>query len=1248
MKKRSIRLLSLLLAAAMCLSAAPLSVFAEGDSGTAVSGTPTVGSISTSAPSGTPAPSGTQAPVPKTYTVTVTNGTPASSTVTEGQKVTITAADSDNFLYWKGQGLTKKQRKKNPLTLKPSSDLNLEAVNKQPILTTTVTVDMQFLNGDQVFTPSDVGTPVVHVMLNGELKQAITLKGSDTEPITLARNDEAGNQLTYDLVLQGEAAKKFTLKEETWRFTQDTEERTLSLKANPTECTVKVEEKLLDFFPNRELKLKLFSETIVEEEAKSQEVSQKDCVLNHDQLQHNWTELPAYAGNTPAVYLPKVVFEGALGIKDGELTCEKQADGSYLISHPDIEGEVSYEDIPVSIQWNDENGEPGGEPEENVKVLCTLKSGGVTQSFDSLELAASLKKTLGKWEGSISVPRTTLKGDAISFTLTVDEAMKSKYTWENPGDNVSQFTLKKKPAPPRIQAEFQNKDGESEAAPVDSITLKIEGNENQTAELTLQKDQAWTAELPEWVTAESVLTLSAPVAAYKASFSVEGKLHKVILKRDADLTYMKVSAAFQFGAAPSAKFPKGQKSLTVEILDGENKLAEAVLTEAAPSLTCELPAGKTYKLNVPDIPGFTKGHSLGGNSDLGMDAVVTYTAEPKKIEAKLSNDLIALVPKAQILKIQVKNGEETAAEIALTRDNPSGFASLPAYNENGEPIVYTVPETQGDLKVTENADGIYVAALSTQPEMAEKKVSAEFLTKTGDPKYAPAGIESFQVKILGRAKGSGEAFAEVKALELLRNEKFTDTVSLAKKDLGGRDMEYELTTTETVEHYERSIENGEKELKLVFRNLLNEDTVSVSFHNCYGGTVSWPVDQVELKLKASSLTETLTLKKNPDASTVSQKVVLPGVDEEGNELTWTLEVPQEITVNGFTYVPKVSGFTVVYTAKARIQIRAYWKDGNDRLIQAPEEQAELKLTWDTGSENLVVNQDNKWIAETVVPGHQAPYTVEVLSPGGYDVKVTGPWKNSHYDYILNVDLRQAVPLKAMLKREQVGMETHRIRLKVQRSVAGGATEVLPEELELNSGNRWMDHYPDGVQRFDPAGEPYEYKLVPLNSDFEVTGNLDDGFVVERVNPNEKKLNVTIVWKNKNGEIIDAPSRYKELDIGLHGYHDFDVTADWEGKVTLTSAGKWKLQATVPAKDAEDRDLKYKATLVSLTPVGYKFSVEGQGTDNIVITLQAKKLSLIPSTGDQFAMGLWLLLGGGALVGLGVYGVISYRKKKKNK
>ena len=499
MKKRSIRLLSLLLAAAMCLSAAPFSVLAEGGSGTAVSGTP--------ASSGTPAPSGTPTPVPKTYTVTVTNGTPAVSTITEGEELTVTAADAAKFLCWNGEGLTEEQKKTNPLTLTPTSDMALEAVNKKPILNTEVTASLQFLNGDQVFAPSDVTGVTAFVMQGGVKAGELSLTGSDSMKLTLPRNDEAGNVLTYDLVLQGDAAKKFTLKEDTWSFTQDTEAKTLSLKAIPKECTVKVEEKLLDFFPGRELKLKLFSETTVEEKVKSQEVSQKDCVLNHDQLQYSWTELPAYAGNTPAAYVPKVVFESALGILEEELTCEKQADGSFLISHPDAGAEVPYEEIPVSIQWNDENGEPGGEPQGKVKVFCTLKSGEVTQSYDSLELAPSLKKTAGKWEGSISVPKTTLKGDDISYALTVDEALKAKYTWENPGENATQFTLKKKPAPYRVQAEFQAQDGTSQAAPVDSIQLKVTGGKDQTETITLTRDQGWAAELPQWVGEDTVLSL---------------------------------------------------------------------------------------------------------------------------------------------------------------------------------------------------------------------------------------------------------------------------------------------------------------------------------------------------------------------------------------------------------------------------------------------------------------------------------------------------------------------------------------------------------------------------------------------------------------------------------------------------------------------------------------------------------------------------------------------------------------------
>lgn len=1234
MKKRSIRLLSLVLAAAMCLSAAPLSVFAEGASGTSVSGTPTAGA------------SGTPAPVTKTYTVTVTNGTVTKASVAEGEEVTFTAADAEKFLCWKGEGLTEAQKKTNPLTLKPSSDLSLEAVNKQPIGKTEVTVSMAFLNGTEAFDPSDITGATVFVMQGGVQAGELNLTGSDTMSLTLPRNDEAGNALAYDLVLQGEAAKKFTLAETSWSFTSDKEERILSLKANSAQCTVKVDEKLLDFFPDRQIKLQLYASTLAGEEAKSQPVTQKDCVLNHDQLQHSWTELPSYAGSDPCTYFPKVVFESALGIQEEELTNEKQADGSYLISHPHAAAEVTYEEIPVSIQWTDEDGQPGGEPQAPVTVHCSLKSGDVSQNFDSLELAPALKKAAGQWEGRISVPRTTLKGAPISFTLSMDEALKAKYTWENPGENATQFTLKKKPAPYRVQVEFQAQDGTSQDSPVDSIQLKVTGGKDQTETITLTKDQAWAAELPQWAGEDTVLSLESPVAAYRAAFSVEGKFHKVIFKRDAGLTSMKVSLAFDYGTASAGKFPQGQDSVKVEIKDGKTKLADVVLTEKAPVMTCELPAAKDYKVEVPAIQGFAESHTLNGNSDAGMELPITYTAEPFKVEAKLASGLAAVVPKDQVLKIQVKNGEEVAAEISLTREAPSGFASLPAYDENGIPVSYTVPETQGNLKVTKNSQGIYVAELSSKPETAEKKVKVSFTDEAGEAIQAPTGLDSLQVKVLGRAKGTDEPFAEAGSLELVRNQKFESPMALPKEDFTGRPMEYKLEAAAVPAGFTASSGETAEALTLTLKSVMQmeEKTIRVIFKDCYGRPAPWPVEKAELTFRAAGLSQNVTVPKNGTNSEGSKKIAIPTMDQSGNALTWAMDAPAEITVDGITYVPKVNGFSVTYTAKARIQIRVFWKDGNDILLKTiPEKQAELKLTWDTGSENLVVNGDGLWTAETVAPGHQAPYNVELLNLPQYDGKMVKTMKDSKHDYIIYFDIRQAVPLKAMLKRTQTGLETHRIRLKVLRNGV-----ELPEELELNKANLWMDHYPDGVERYDPSGKPYTYQVVPVNSDFQVTGSLDEGFVVERVVPNEKELHVTIVWKNKKGEVIEAPSRYKELDIKLDGYHDFKEVSDWSGEVTLTKADKWKLKTTVPAKDAEDRVLKYKATMKSLMPVGYEFSVKGQGTDNIVITLQAKKLSLIPSTGDQFAMGLWLLLGGGALVGLGVYGVMNLHKKKKNK
>ena len=141
----------------------------------------------------------------------------------------------------------------------------------------------------------------------------------------------------------------------------------------------------------------------------------------------------------------------------------------------------------------------------------------------------------------------------------------------------------------------------------------------------------------------------------------------------------------------------------------------------------------------------------------------------------------------------------------------------------------------------------------------------------------------------------------------------------------------------------------------------------------------------------------------------------------------------------------------------------------------------------------------------------------------------------------------------------------------------------------------------------------------------------------------KDQTVSVVWKDRSGKVINPPALYRFVTVILEGRADGPVV--WDKRLFISRAENWEKTQTVPAVDDQGRPLSY-GVRVTASPGSYRVSVDGEGTDHIVVTLQATKAGWIPRTGDESGIGIWIGIGAASLAALMAAGVILAKKKKK--
>ena len=294
--------------------------------------------------------------------------------------------------------------------------------------------------------------------------------------------------------------------------------------------------------------------------------------------------------------------------------------------------------------------------------------------------------------------------------------------------------------------------------------------------------------------------------------------------------------------------------------------------------------------------------------------------------------------------------------------------------------------------------------------------------------------------------------------------------------------------------------------------------------------------------------------------------------------------------------------------------------------------------------------------------HEIQYTIEETPVLGYKTEYL---HTSVIDVVINKSI-----IDIPVEKKWVGKKSGPVEVKLYRTckvtkydynLNRNVTTTIDEEVDsavLNDSNNWKHTFNDMYEFYIEDGENpviYKYYVKEVNVagyDTAITGDQNEGFVITNTSTDKISIPVEKKWV---GEAA-ASTKVKLFADGSE-----------VGETELNEANNWKhVFAGLQKYNNSNQEIKYTvkevgedANLIKFDGKSYTVSYKGNATDGFTVTNEKEnppstttptpkkpsvpKKHILPRTGDDSHLALYILMLGSAASALGLLG---YRRGKK--
>ena len=526
-----------------------------------------------------------------------------------------------------------------------------------------------------------------------------------------------------------------------------------------------------------------------------------------------------------------------------------------------------------------------------------------------------------------------------------------------------------------------------------------------------------------------------------------------------------------------------------------------------------------------------------------------------------------------------KNGKPTSKTITLTTDQDSKgkFTDLPMY-ENGKEISYTIVETTTLEKYEE-------------PKYDMSKAGSFTVTNKYTPLYNENGelevtkhwddvnnVDKLRKEVTVELYINGEKSGKTVTLTTDQDSKAKFT-NLPKYDKDGKEIEYTIVETTTLEKYEEPKydmskagsftvtnkytplynENGELEVTKHWDDFDNEDKLRNNV-------------TIELYINDSPSGKTITLTTDQDSK--AKFTNLPRFDKDGKEIEYT--IVETTTLEKYEkpeYDMSTKGsFTVTnkhmpqYNKDGKLKVTKYWEDNNnydglrnnvtvELYINGSPSGKTVNLTTVDGSNDLFTDlpkydEDGKEISYTIVEttsltGYEEPK---------YDMNTKGDFKVTNIHGVVPVSIKVK---KIWIDNDnQDGKRKDEITVKIFANGEFLKNETIKGDVEKDTWTytiRGLDRYKDGSEI------TYTIEEVQVDEYEEpvVSGNAKEGFTIKNThNPSKISKTGTKTWDHTGNQFNHPDS----ITVILHAKVG-DEELETQSQTVTEKDGKWEYSFT---------------------------------------------------------------------------------------
>ena len=299
----------------------------------------------------------------------------------------------------------------------------------------------------------------------------------------------------------------------------------------------------------------------------------------------------------------------------------------------------------------------------------------------------------------------------------------------------------------------------------------------------------------------------------------------------------------------------------------------------------------------------------------------------------------------------------------------------------------------------------------------------------------------------------------------------------------------------------------------------------------------------------------------------------------GQEIKYTIK---EDSVNGYnsTITGNVdNGFVVTNTITGKVSI------GVTKEWVGPEsKEVTVNLLADGKQiESTILNEENNWQyrftnLEKYKDGKEIEYTIEEVEIEGYDSEISGNIENGFVITNINTET-----INIPVSKKWIGKQGKSVTIKL---LADG---VEVDSIKLTSNDKWEYTFENLYKYNQITGQEIQYTVEEEALDgykSEISGNIENGFVVTNTNIETRDISVTKNWVGKEGESATIRLLADGVEVD---------------SIKLTNNNNWKHKFENLYKYNQITGQKINYTIIEDNITGYNSTITGNADNGFVVT-----------------------------------------------